>query len=126
MGGKGIEWVAILGWRERSDRSEVVGYKGLKGLEELDGGVVRPDIGKVVLKVIDQFGGSVMGTVVPDAEYGGIGSVRVGLNKGVWCEESVGRIDYQVKREDDFFVICSPPLEVVFGTNLNRAGFGEC
>ena len=114
-----------MGWRERSDGSEVVGYKGLEGLEELDGSVIWPDIGKVVLKVIDQFGGSIMGAVVPDTEYGGIGSVRVGLNEGVWCEEPAGRIDYQVKREDDFFMISSPPLEVVFGTNLNRAGFGE-
>ena len=51
-----------------------------------------------------------MGTVVPDAEYGWICSMRVGLDKGVWCEEPVGRIDYQVKREDDFFMISSPPL----------------
>ena len=65
-----------------------------------------------------------MGTVVPDAEYGWICSMRVGLNEGVWCEEPVGRIDYQVKHEDDFFVISSPPLEVVFGPNLNRAGLG--
>ena len=84
-----------------------------------------PDVGKVVLDVIDQFGGSIMGTVVPDAEYGGICSMRVGLNEGVWCEEPVGRIDYQVKREDDFFTISSPPLEVMFGPNLNRAGLGE-
>ena len=66
-----------------------------------------------------------MGTVVPDAEYGGIHSMRVGLNEGVWCEEPVGRIDYQVKCEDDFFTISSPPLEVVFGSDLNRAGLGE-
>ena len=66
-----------------------------------------------------------MGTVVPDAEYGGIRSMRVGLNEGVWCEEPVGRIDYQVKREDYFFTISSPPLEVMFGSNLNRAGLGE-
>ena len=114
-----------MGWGEWSDGSEVVGYKDLEGLEELDGSVIRPDIGKVILDVIDQFGGSVMGTVVPDAEYGGIGSVRVELNEGVWCEEPVGRIDYQVKREDDLFAISSPPLEVMFGPNLNRAGFGE-
>ena len=115
-----------MGRREGSDGSEVVGYKGLEGLEELDRSVIRPDIGKVILEVVGQFRGSVMGTVVPDAEYGGVGSVRVGLNEGVWCEEPVGRIDYQVKREDDFFAICSPPLKVVFRTNLNRAGFGEC
>ena len=66
-----------------------------------------------------------MGAVIPDAEYGGICLMRVGLNKGVWCEESVGRIDYQVKHEDDFFAISSPPLEVMFGSDLNRAGFGE-
>ena len=66
-----------------------------------------------------------MGTVIPDAEYSGIRSMRVGLNKGVWCEEPVGRIDYQVKCEDDFFAISSPPLEVMFGSNLNRAGLSE-
>ena len=115
-----------MGWRERSDGSEVVGYKDLEGFEELDGSVIRPDIGEVVLDVIDLLGGSVMGTVVPDAEYGGIRSMRVGLNEGVRCEEPIGRIDYQVKHEDDFFAISSPPLEVVFGSSLNRAGFSEC
>ena len=114
MGRKGVEWVTILGRRERSDGSEVVGYKGLEGLKELDRSVIRPNIGKIIFEVVGQFCGSIMGTVVPDAEYGGIGSVRVGLNEGVWCEEPVGGIDYQVKREDDFFTICSPPLEVVF------------
>ena len=114
-----------MGWREWSDGSEVVGYKDLERLEELDGSVIQPDVGEVVLNVIDQFGGSVMGTVVPDAEYGGICSVRVRLNEGVWCEEPVGRIDYQVKHEDDFFAISSPPLKVMFGSHLNRAGFGE-
>ena len=83
-----------MGWGERSDWSEVVTYKDLEGFEELDGSVVWPDVGKVVLDVINQFGGSVMGTVVPDAEYGGICSMGVRLNKGVWCEEPVGRIDY--------------------------------
>ena len=78
-----------MGWRERSDGSEVVGYKDLEGLEELDGSMIRPNVGKVVLDVIDQFGGSVMGTVVPDAEYGGIRSMRVRLNESVWCEEPV-------------------------------------
>ena len=115
----------ILGWRERSDGSEVVGYKDLEGLEELDGSMIRPDVGEVVLDVIDQFGGSVVGTVVPDAEYDGIGSMRVRLNEGVWSEEPIGRIDYEVKREDDFFAISSPPLEVMFGSDLNRAGLGE-
>ena len=114
-----------MGWREWGDGSEVVGYKYLEGLEELDGSVIRPDVGKVVLNVIDQFGGSVMGTVIPDAEYGGICSMRVGLNEGVWCEEPVRRIDYQVKREYDFFVISSPPLEVMFRSNLNGTGLGE-
>ena len=112
-------------WREQSDRSEVVSYKDLEGFEELDGSVVRPDVGEVVLDVINQFSGSVMGTVVPDAEYGGICSMRVRLNEGVWGEEPVGRIDYQVKREDDFFAIGSPPLEVMFGSYLNGTGFGE-
>ena len=91
----------------------------------MDGSVVQPDVGKVVLDVINQFSGSVMGTVIPDAEYGGICLMRVGLNEGVWCEEPVGRIDYQVKREDDFFTVSSPPLEVMFGSNLNGAGLGE-
>ena len=64
------------------------------GAYKLDGSVVQPDVGKVVLDVIDQFGGGVMGTVVPDAEYGGICAMGVGLNEGMGCEESVGRIDY--------------------------------
>ena len=115
----------ILGWRERGDGSEVVGYKDLEGLEELDGSVIRPDVGEIVLDVIDQFGGSVMGTVVPDAEYGGICSMRVGLNESVRCEEPVGRIDYQVKCEDDFFPVSGPPLEVMFRSYLNRTGFGK-
>ena len=51
--------------------------------------------------------------------------MRVGLNECVWGEEPVGGIDYQVKREDDFFAISSPPLEVMFGPNLNRAGLSE-
>ena len=114
-----------MGWRERSDGSEVVGYKDLERLEELDGRVIRKDIGEVVLNVINQFGGSVMGTVVPDAEYGGVCSMRVRLNEGVWCEEPIGRIDYQVKREDDFFAISGPPLKVMFRSDLNRAGLGE-
>ena len=58
----------ILGWGEWGDWSEVVGYKDLEGLKKLDGSVIWPDVGKVVLDVIDQFGGRVMGTVVPDAE----------------------------------------------------------
>ena len=60
-----------------------------------------------------------MGAVVPDAEYGGISSVGVRLNEGVRCEEPIGRIDYQVKREDDLFAICSTPLKVMFGSHLN-------
>ena len=87
--------------------------------------MVRPNVGKVVLDIIDQLGGSVMGTVVPDTEYGGICSMRVGLNEGVWCEESIGRIDYQVKCEDDLFAISSTPLEVMFGSHLNGTGFSE-
>ena len=66
-----------------------------------------------------------MGTVVPDAEYGGVRSMRVGLDERVRCEEPVGRIYYQVKREDDLFVISSLPLEVIFRSHLNRAGLGE-
>ena len=66
-----------------------------------------------------------MGTVVPDTEYGGIRSMRVGLNESVRCEEPVGWIDYQVKREDDLFAISSSPLEVMFGSHLDGAGLGE-
>ena len=114
-----------MGRGEWGDWSEVVAYKDLEGFEELDGSVIQPDVGEVVLDVIDQFSGSVMGTVVPDAEYGGIHSMRVGLNESVRCKEPVGRIDYQVKREDDLFVISSSPLEVMFGSHLDRAGLGE-
>ena len=35
-----------------------------------------------------------MGAVVPDTEYHGICSMRVGQYEGVWCKEPVGRIDY--------------------------------
>ena len=115
----------ILGWGEWSDWPEVVTYKDLEGFEELDGSVIWPDVGEVILDVIDQLGGSIMGTVVPDAEYGGIRSMRVGLNESVQCKEPVGRIDYQVKCEDDFFTISSSPLEVMFGSHLNRTGLGE-
>ena len=115
----------ILGWGEWGDWSEVVVYKDLEGLEEFDRSVVRPNIGEVVLEVVDQLGGSVVGTVIPDAEYCGIHPMRVGLNEGVWCEEAIGGIDYQVKREDDLFAISSTPLEVMFGSHLDRAGFGE-
>ena len=104
----------ILGWGEWGDWSEVVIYKHLEGLEEFDGSVVWPNVGEVVLQVVDQLGGSVVGTVVPDAEYFGIRLMRIGLDEGVWCEEPVGGIDYQVKREDDLFMISSAPLEVMF------------
>ena len=40
--------------------------------------------------------------------------MRVGLNEGVGCEESVGWVDYKVKCEDDLFSVSSVPLEVVF------------
>ena len=102
-----------MGWGEWGDWSEVVAYKDLEGFEELDGSVVQPNVGKVIFDVIDQLGGGVVGTVVPDTEYCGIRLMRVGLNKGVWCEEPVGRIDYQVKHEDDLFTISSTPLEVM-------------
>ena len=114
MSGKGIQQVTILGWGEWGDWPEVIAYKDLEGFKELDRSVVQPDVGKVVLDVIDQFGGGVMGTVVPDAEYGGICAMGVGLNEGMGCEESVGRIDYQVKCEDDLFMVSSVPLKVMF------------
>ena len=94
MSGKGIQGVTILGWGEWGDWSEVVVYKDLKGFEESNGSVVRPNVGKVVLDVIDQLGGGVMGTVVPDTEYGGICSMGVGLNESVRGEEPVRGIDY--------------------------------
>ena len=87
--------------------------------------MIRPDVGKVILNVVNQLGGSVVGTVVPDAEYCRVCSVRVGLDEGVWCKEPVGGIDYQVKREDDLFAIRSAPLEVMFRSHLNGTGFGE-
>ena len=55
-----------------------------------------------------------MWTVVPDAEYRGIRSMRVGLDEGVGCEESIGWINYEAKCEDDLFSISSSPLEVMF------------
>ena len=62
-----------MGSGEWGDWSEVIAYKDLEGFEELD----RSVVGKAVLDVIDQLGRSVMGTVVPDAEYSGICLVRV-------------------------------------------------
>ena len=102
-----------MGWREWCDWSEVVVYKDLKGFEEFDRSVVRPDVGEAILDVANQLGGSVVWAVVPDAEYCGIRSMRVGLNEGVWCKKPIGGIDYQVKREDDLFTISSTPLEVM-------------
>ena len=54
-----------------------------------------------------------MWTVVPDAEYRGICSMRVGLYEGVWCKESIGGINYKVKCKDDLFSIGGLPLEVM-------------
>ena len=54
-----------------------------------------------------------MWTVIPDAEYCGIHSMRVGLYEGVWCEESIGGINHEVKCEDDLFLISGSPLEVM-------------
>ena len=101
-------------WGEWGDWSEVVVYKDLEGFEEFDRRVIRPNVGKAVFEVVDQLGGSVVGTVVPDTEYCGIRVMRVGLDECVWCEKPVGGIDYQVKCEDDLFVISSMPLEVMF------------
>ena len=94
MSRKGVEGIMILGWREWGDWMKVVGYKDLEGLEEFDGIVVWPNVGEVVLKIVDELSWSVVGAVVPDAEYCGIHSVGVGLYESVWCEEPAGRIDY--------------------------------
>ena len=67
-----------------------------------------------------------MQTVSPDAEQCGVRSVRVGLDEGVGCEESIGQVDYKMKHEDDFFTICSAPLKVMLRSYLNGAGLGEC
>ena len=40
---------------------------------------------------------------MPDAEYCGVCSVRAGLYESMRGKESVGRVDYEVKREDDLF-----------------------
>ena len=55
-----------------------------------------------------------MGTVVPDTEYCGIRSMRIGLYEGVGCKEPVGGVNYEVKCEDDLFSIGGSPLEVMF------------
>ena len=114
MSRKGIQGITVLGWGEWGDRSEVVVYKDLEGFEELDGSVVRPNVGEIILEVVNQLGGWVVRTVIPDAEYHGVCSMRVGLDKGVWCEESIRGINYKVKREDDLFSISGSPLEVMF------------
>ena len=94
MSGERVEGVVILGWREWGDWLKVIGYKGLEGFEELDGRMIWPNVGEVVLEVVNELSGSIMGTVVPDTEYCGIHSMRVGLYEGVWCKEPIGRIDY--------------------------------
>ena len=58
---------------------KVVGYKDLEGFEEFDRRVVWPNVGEVVLEVVDELSWSVVGTAVPDAEYCGIHSMGVGL-----------------------------------------------
>ena len=40
---------------------------------------------------------------MPDTEYCRICSVRVGLYESMGGEESVGRVGYKMKCEDDFF-----------------------
>ena len=47
------------------------------------------------------------------------------LYEGVWRKESVGGINYEVKCEDDLFVIGSSPLGVMFRSHLNGTGFSE-
>ena len=76
--------------------------------------MVRPIVGEIPFQVIKEFGRGIVGTVMPDTEYGGIGSVRVGLDKCVRCKESVGQIDYEVKCEDNFSPISGMPLKVMF------------
>ena len=53
MSGKWVEGIVILGWGEWSDWSEVVIYKDLKSLEELDRSMVWLNVGEVVPKVIN-------------------------------------------------------------------------
>ena len=95
----------ILGWRERSDRLKVVGYKDLEGFEEFNRGMVGPNVREVAFEVVDKLGWSVVRAVIPDAEYCGICSMRVGLYGGVWCKETIGRIDHEVKCKDDFLSV---------------------
>ena len=97
----------------------------MERLEEFDRIVVRPDVGEVVLEVVDKLSWSVVGAVIPDAEYCRVSLVRVGLYESVWHEEPVGWIDYQVKCEDDLFLISSSPLKVMFRAYLNGTGFSE-
>ena len=53
MSGRRIQRVVVLGWGEWGDWSEVVAYKHLEGFEELNGGVVQPNVGRVVFDVVD-------------------------------------------------------------------------
>ena len=114
MSGKGVEGIAILGWREWGDWRKVVSYKDLERFEELDRRMVRPDVGEIVLEVVNELSGSVVGAVIPDAEYCGIHSVRVGLNEGVGCKEPIGRIDHEVECKNDLFSVGGLPLKVMF------------
>ena len=121
-----VKRVVILGWREGSDWAKVVGYKDLKGLEELDRGVIGPNVREVVLEVVDKLSWSVVRIVIPDTEYCGICSMGVGLYEGMGCKESIGSINYKVKCKDDLFLVSSSPLEVMFGSYLNGTGFCKC
>ena len=79
MSGERVEGVVILGWREWGDWPKVVGYKDLEDLEEFDGIVVQPNVGEVILKIVNELSWSVVGAVIPDTEYHRIHSVRVQL-----------------------------------------------
>ena len=73
---------------------KVVSYKDLERFGELDRNMIRPNVGEVVLEVVDMLSWGIMGTVVLDTEYCGICFMRVGLYEGVWHKEPVGRIGY--------------------------------
>ena len=45
MSGERVEGVAILEWREWGDQLKVISYKDLEGFEELDGRMIRPNVG---------------------------------------------------------------------------------
>ena len=88
--------------------------------------MIRPNIGQVSFQVVEEFGGCIVQTVMPDAEYGWVGLMRVGLDEGMRHKESIRGINYEMEGKDDLSQISGMPLKIVFGSHLNRGRLCEC